>query len=249
MTTHHHIHDFSKLAGVSVKALHHYDRLGVLEPARTDAGYRVYTARDLERLEQIVALKFLGFPLKTDDTSWIAPLSIGRTPFACSARRSRPSTPGWDVPSAQSEQRRPPLAVGQQVSAGLLKQIIAEIDMQDSVEMMRTYYSGDAWERRRQRDEQGPLPEWRALYQDVAALLGTDPASREVQALADRWLALSVKSAAGAPEAQTDSMTAWMDREHLAAAHEAARCRVQVGRSRGVCQTSHDRGPEEILQR
>ena len=52
------------MAGVTVKALHHYDRLGLLSPSRTEAGYRVYSARDLETLEQIIALKFLGLPLK-----------------------------------------------------------------------------------------------------------------------------------------------------------------------------------------
>ena len=35
-----------------------------MKPGRTDAGYRVYLERDLETLEQIVALRFLGFPLK-----------------------------------------------------------------------------------------------------------------------------------------------------------------------------------------
>lgn len=58
------VHDSAALAGITVKALHHYDRLGLLRPQRTDAGYRVYTLRDLDRLEQIVALKFIGIPLK-----------------------------------------------------------------------------------------------------------------------------------------------------------------------------------------
>ena len=57
-------HEFAKLAGVTVRALHHYDRLGLLKPGgRTNAGYRVYSDRDFARLEQIVALKFIGFPL------------------------------------------------------------------------------------------------------------------------------------------------------------------------------------------
>jgi DNA-binding transcriptional MerR regulator len=56
--------EFAELAGVTVRALHHYDRMGLLKPRRTEAGYRVYGDRDLERLEQIVALKFLGIPLK-----------------------------------------------------------------------------------------------------------------------------------------------------------------------------------------
>ena len=56
--------EFAELAGVTVRTLHHYDRLGLLKPRRTEAGYRMYSARDLERLEQVVALKFLGIPLK-----------------------------------------------------------------------------------------------------------------------------------------------------------------------------------------
>jgi DNA-binding transcriptional MerR regulator len=57
--------EFAEMAGVTVRALHHYDRLGLLKPrSRTDAGYRLYEARDLERLEQIVALKYVGLPLK-----------------------------------------------------------------------------------------------------------------------------------------------------------------------------------------
>jgi len=52
------------LTGVTVKALHHYDRLGLLKPRRTHAGYRLYTDADRERLEQIAAFKFIGLPLK-----------------------------------------------------------------------------------------------------------------------------------------------------------------------------------------
>jgi len=54
------VQEFARLAGVTVRALHHYDRLGLLRARRTASGYRVYGDRDLERLEQIVALQFLG---------------------------------------------------------------------------------------------------------------------------------------------------------------------------------------------
>ena len=64
-----HVHEFAELAGVTVKALHHYDRFGLLTPSRTEAGYRLYAEADLERLEQIIALKFLGFSLKRCETS------------------------------------------------------------------------------------------------------------------------------------------------------------------------------------
>jgi DNA-binding transcriptional MerR regulator len=59
------IREFAELAGVTVRALHHYDRLGLLTPRRTPTGYRVYDAKDLETLEQIVALKLIGLPLDT----------------------------------------------------------------------------------------------------------------------------------------------------------------------------------------
>src|ERR1700682_4346661 len=58
------VKEVAALAGVTVRTLHHYDRLALLRPPRTEAEYRLYGLPDLERLEQIVALKFLGLPLK-----------------------------------------------------------------------------------------------------------------------------------------------------------------------------------------
>jgi DNA-binding transcriptional MerR regulator len=49
--------------GVSVKALRFYERRGLLTPARTAAGYRVYGARDMARAAEIVALRALGLSL------------------------------------------------------------------------------------------------------------------------------------------------------------------------------------------
>jgi DNA-binding transcriptional MerR regulator len=64
MTKSYRVHQFAELAGVTVKALRHYDRLGLLRPVRNDAGYRLYQPADLARLQQIVALKAIGLPLK-----------------------------------------------------------------------------------------------------------------------------------------------------------------------------------------
>src|SRR5262245_64639650 len=64
LTRSYRVREFAELAGVTVKALHYYDRLDLLKPARKSSGYRVYAEKDLERLEQIVALKFLGFSLR-----------------------------------------------------------------------------------------------------------------------------------------------------------------------------------------
>ena len=60
------IGDFSKLAHVSVKTLHHYGDLGLLKPAHIDryTGYRYYTLDQLAQLNRILALKELGFSLE-----------------------------------------------------------------------------------------------------------------------------------------------------------------------------------------
>src|SRR5260370_6646568 len=56
---------FARLAGVSVRTLHHYDDFGLLKPADVDTrtGYRRYTAHELPRLHRILALRDLGLSL------------------------------------------------------------------------------------------------------------------------------------------------------------------------------------------
>jgi predicted transcriptional regulator YdeE/DNA-binding transcriptional MerR regulator len=60
------IGDFSKLAHVSIKTLHHYDDLGLLKPVHVDrySGYRYYEIGQLSRLNRILALKDLGLALE-----------------------------------------------------------------------------------------------------------------------------------------------------------------------------------------
>src|ERR1700677_961201 len=58
------VREFADLAGVTVRTLHHYDRIALLKPRRGNSGYRLYALTDLERLGQITALKFLGIPLR-----------------------------------------------------------------------------------------------------------------------------------------------------------------------------------------
>src|SRR5271154_5962614 len=58
------VKDLSKLTQVSVQTLHHYDRIGLLEPSvRLANGYRLYSEKDLLKLQRIIALKFFGFKL------------------------------------------------------------------------------------------------------------------------------------------------------------------------------------------
>jgi DNA-binding transcriptional MerR regulator len=59
------VKEVAKLSGVTVRALHHYDEIGLLAPSgRTAAGYRLYDDEDLLRLQQIVIGRELGLPLE-----------------------------------------------------------------------------------------------------------------------------------------------------------------------------------------
>ena len=59
------VNEVSKLTGISVRTLHHYDEIGLLKPSSTtEAGYRLYDDTALERLQHILLFRELQFPLK-----------------------------------------------------------------------------------------------------------------------------------------------------------------------------------------
>lgn len=58
------ISEFAKRAGVTIKTLLYYDKIGLLKPSqKTDSGYRVYCEEDFLKLQQITTLKFIGLSL------------------------------------------------------------------------------------------------------------------------------------------------------------------------------------------
>ena len=59
------VKEVADLVGISVRTLHYYDQSGLLTPeGRTESGYRLYSDKDLETLQQILFFRELGFPLK-----------------------------------------------------------------------------------------------------------------------------------------------------------------------------------------
>ena len=59
------VHEVAERTGVSIRTLHYYDEIGLLPPSNvTEAGYRLYTEKDLERLQTILFYRELQFPLK-----------------------------------------------------------------------------------------------------------------------------------------------------------------------------------------
>jgi MerR family transcriptional regulator, thiopeptide resistance regulator len=215
---------FAQLAGVTVRALHHYDRLALLKPKRTASGYRLYGEPDLERLEQIVALKFLGLPLKQiktvldrDSRSLGDVLHAQRR--ALEEKRRRLDKAIGAIADAERS-----LLPGRPAEAAVLKRIIEVMEMNDQTEEMKKYYSDAAWiELSRRRDEltaklrdiaMEGTRKWQTLFADVVAALDEDPAGPVAQGLFDRWKALTDEFTGGNREIEEGLGRAWEDRDN-----------------------------------
>ncbi|PIQ28518.1 MerR family transcriptional regulator [bacterium (Candidatus Blackallbacteria) CG17_big_fil_post_rev_8_21_14_2_50_48_46] len=58
------IGQFAQATGLTIRALHHYEQMGLLAPGRTNSGHRVYQTPDLQKIFKILALKDLGLSLE-----------------------------------------------------------------------------------------------------------------------------------------------------------------------------------------
>jgi DNA-binding transcriptional MerR regulator len=206
------VQEFAALAGVTVKALHHYDRLGLLTPRRTDAGYRLYSQRDLTRLKQISALRFVGLPLKKIKII----LDAGSDSLGDALQRQR------DVLTEKRRQLDRAIkaiedAAGQADSllpAHVFARLIEVIGMESDLDAMKRYFSPETWAKCRQYYERWPSQDWRDLYRDVAAALGENPHGEKAQALAARWIALVERDARGDAAIRAGFWRAWVDRKN-----------------------------------
>jgi DNA-binding transcriptional MerR regulator len=203
------VHEFAGLSGVTVRALHHYDQLGLLKPSRRSAaGYRLYGDHDLARLEQIVVLKFLGLPLKEirDLLKRETPLveALGHQQRVLNEKRSQldRSIQAIGAAAKSLESKKEP-------DWQLIKSIIQEIEMQNETEWSKQYYSEDAKARIEERKalwspelQAKVSQDWAGLFADIEAALGEDPAGPQGQALAARWRTLVAGFTGGDPEIQ-----------------------------------------------
>ena len=222
--------EFAKLAGVTVRALHHYDRLGLLRPRqRSRAGYRLYTAKDFARLEQIVVLKFLGIPLKQ-----IRRLLEPDARLKDVLRRQR------DVLFAKRHQLDKAIAAINNAQRALdsesdpdwklFQLIVKEFEMQNTADWKGKYFSEDAKAKVRERQklwspelQAKATQQWTELYADVEACMGEDPAGPKAQVLAGRWKNLVEQFTGGDPEIQKGLNAMWADSANWPKSNEAAR--------------------------
>ena len=202
--------EFADLAGVTVRTLHHYDRLGLLKPShRSDAGYRLYSQRDLAQLEQIVVLKFLGLPLKSigkllRSAPGSLPEVLERQHLVLSDKRHELDRTIEAIGAARAA-----LDADHEPDWTLITQIIRRVGMQNDTDWTSKYYSDDAKSKIEERKglwspemQERVTREWNELFRDVEAALGEDPASPAAQALAGRWRKLVGQFTGGNPEIQ-----------------------------------------------
>jgi DNA-binding transcriptional MerR regulator len=213
------IGEFAKLAGVTVRALHHYDRIGLLKPERTSSGFRVYDLKGLERLEQIAALKFLGIPLKEIKLL----LKHGPLTLADSLNVQREALGEKrrliDRAMVAIEAAEKAIQSGQTTDASILRKIIEVIDMQPQENSMRKYYTDQAWLDKERIAHETPLEAreknlkaMRQLFAEIEADIDLDPASEAAQALTRRWLQLAEFAHGGNEAVRAGNIEAWNDR-------------------------------------
>ena len=221
-TAEYRVQAFARLSGVTVRTLHHYDRVGLLVPrrqagARGDRrGDRVYSAADLERLEQIVALRYLGFPL----------------------RQIKALLPAEGVPLRQAlrlqqhllrEQRRRLDRALEAIQAALrtrapdarrLQRLLAEMSPRQGERAWSGRYYSSAAKARIARHAASFTPamqadagrRWAELLAEVEAALGEDPRGTRAQTLAARWRGLVGEFTRGDAGIEAGLRRMWADR-------------------------------------
>jgi DNA-binding transcriptional MerR regulator len=201
----------ARRTGLSVRALHHYDQIGLLSPSRrTSSGHRLYGIDEVRRLQQIVSLRQLGLSLE-DIRRFLtrADVPLGRILEMHVAR-------------IREEIRR------QQMLCDLLERLRSRLDETEDVslqEITRTieatmnfekYYSPDQLDYLRKRSTevgaermQGAQRDWQELFAAYGKAMaqGLDPASEEVQSLARKSAAL-IEEFTGGDEGIRESLSA-----------------------------------------
>ena len=216
--------DVATLTRVSVRTLHHYDRIGLLHPARHSAGgYRLYGESELLRLQQILTLRYLGLPLKQigelldrADFDLVASLRVQRQVLHDRiAELERISTAIGDLVDRR-------LATGDwawQLVIEASRAVGAGLGRGD--EMMEAYYTPQQMKQFEEARQTTP-PEaidaiehgWTTLLAEIRAARAADldPASGEAGSLADRWVELSRQTIQHFPEDLRDAIKANYER-------------------------------------
>jgi len=198
---------FAKKAGVTVRSIQYYDRIGLLKPsARTEAGLRVYADADFMRLQQISTLKYIVLSLAEIKTV----LSGNTGTIGTLLEKQR------DV--LQEKAQRIKFIIGtinDALNAPVKESdkfltIIKAVTMNNQFDWFNKFYSDDDKKKLSERaknwtpeDQKKIEEEWNTLFTDVRAHMDKPLDSSEVQALVDRWDSLIGQFTGGDPGIST----------------------------------------------
>ena len=195
--------ELAKATGVSVRTLHYYDEIELLQPcAVTGSGHRVYGATELSRLQQIKSLRQLGFSLDEIRTYLDTPGVSPRTAIALHVERLR----------EQIKQQERVVALLQtldsEFAAGALASPDDFVRAIEAITLLERAFTPAEMDEIRQRGERlgrehvrAVEREWPTLIAQVRAemLAGTDAESERMRLLAVRWRALVREFTGGNP--------------------------------------------------
>ncbi len=196
--------EVARLAKVSVRTMHHYDAIGLLTPSgRSETGYRQYTQGDLERLQQILFFRELGFALAAIRRIMLDPgfdrrraLAAQRTLLAAKARHTQAMLTAID-------EALDALGKGTIMDGDEMFEVFGGFDPKDYEDEARERWRGtDAYAESARRTTAYGKADWRRIKaesDEITAAFGTaldqglDPASESVQAIVERhWQHLSL---------------------------------------------------------
>ena len=195
--------ELAKRTGLTVRTLHHWDAVGLASPRRrTPAGHRLYGEDDVARLQQVLALREVGFPLER-----IRELLDGGRVSPADALRLHVAHLKEQIERQQRlctrlDRLQQSLAAAETVSADDILNAIREMTM------IEKYYTPEQLETLRLRREalgeegmRAAEDEWPRLIAEMGEHMqrGTDPRSEAVQALARRWKELVEAFTGGDP--------------------------------------------------
>jgi DNA-binding transcriptional MerR regulator len=198
------IQEFAQRTGVTVRTLHHYDRLGLLRPGgRTASGYRLYGERELIRLQQIATLKFIGCSLKEIKAVLSGPSSdLGETlKLQREALERKRRTLDRALKAVDRAQKL--FAQSGRADWNALQHIIEVIQMEQDKSWMLPYFTPEqqATLKARKSEIREGDEGWAKLIPEIeaAAKNSLDPASDEARSLIERHQELVNRLTGGDP--------------------------------------------------
>ncbi len=194
------VKEVADMLGVSVRTLHYYDQVGLLKPESvTTAGYRLYTDHDLERLQQVLFFKELGFSLQEIKQIIDNPLFDRKRALIAQKKLLAEQKKRLEAIINLVEKTLESIEGGTTMTK---KEMFAAFDMSEIERHQRQYaeetkqkYGGsDAYKESQKKTSQYTAEDWaqikaesEAIHQRLAALMDKQVTDPQVQAAIGEW--------------------------------------------------------------